>query len=141
MFARMHRAGHLRGISSLHILNERSLVVFPPTKIGFNDDTVVPFTVICYHTTNRIFQLLGPKTAPKVNGLTVFVNQIIRKNVENVERTKLFRELQTSMKSELEELLTTDEPDKSVKLIGVGESAMVNILARNAYLCPIPEIC
>ena len=41
-------------------------------EIKLNDGSVVPFTLTCYHTTNRmLFQLLGPKTEPKVNGLTV----------------------------------------------------------------------
>ena len=76
-------------------------------EVTMADDTVVPFTVICYHTTNKmLFQLLGAKTEPKINGLTAFVNQVMRKNVESVERTELHRELQIAMKCELENLLT-----------------------------------
>ena len=91
-------------------------------EIKLIDDTVLPFALTCYHTTNRmLFQLLGPKTSPKVNELAVFVNNTIRRNVENIERTELHCELQVAMRNELEELLTANNQD-SLVIEGTGEN-------------------
>ena len=75
-------------------------------NIRLNDGCQVPFTIICYHTTNRmLFQLLGNPTETKIQGLSVFVNQTLKINVENLEKTAIHQEVKESMLKELKELI------------------------------------
>ena len=114
LFQSNRRARMIRGLLSRRFAGvglppprcTRSIILDMLVGSMFMMGAKVPFTIICYHTTNRmLFQLLGEKSDSKVRGLTQFMNQILKENIETVERTQLHSAVKETMQAELTKML------------------------------------
>ena len=85
-------------------------------RVELTNGTQVHFTILCYHTTNRmLFQLLGKANETKIEGLSLVVNHSLRKKVEELEQTAFHEQVKENMRRELEELMVSSSIKPTVK--------------------------